>query len=331
MDYIIVILLVLLSGLFSGLTLGLLSLDKNELKRKISLGNKDAKTVYAIRKKGNLLLCTLLLGNVGVNSTLAIFLGNIIGGVIAGLAATGLIVVFGEIIPQATFARYALQVGAKTSWIVKVFIFILLPICWPLAWILDKVLGEEMPTVYSKKELMKIVKEHEDSKESDVDADEERIIRGALSYSDKNVMQIMTPRTVVYTLEINSILDEKLLEEIKEEGFTRIPIYKKSIDNIVGVLYAKDLINITIGIRVKNIYKKSKLLIIPTHFKLDKLLSIFIELKTHIAFVKDDYQGLEGVVTLEDVMEEILKREIVDESDKVTDLQQKAREKSSEL
>ena len=155
MDYLIVIILVLLSGLFSGLTLGLLSLDKNELKRKISLGNKQAKKVYTVRKKGNLLLCTLLLGNVAVNSTLAIFLGNIASGVIAGLIATGLIVIFGEIIPQATFARYALAVGARTAWLVKIFIIILFPICWPIAWVLDKTLGEEMPTVYSKKELMK--------------------------------------------------------------------------------------------------------------------------------------------------------------------------------
>lgn len=325
MDYFIVIVLVLLSGLFSGLTLGLLSLDKNELKRKISLGNKEAKKVYSVRKRGNLLLCTLLLGNVGVNSTLAIFLGDIASGVAAGFIATGLIVIFGEIIPQATFARYALQVGAKTAWLVKFFMLILLPICWPIAWILDKVLGEEMPGVYSKKELMKIIEEHEGSKQSDVDADEERIIKGALSYSNKTVEKVMTPRTVVYALEANTVLNKKMLDQICERGFTRIPIYKKSTDNIIGVLYAKDLINIKLGSKVSRIYKKNTILIVSKDLHLDKLLDQFIKAKVHIAFIKNEFNGLEGVVTLEDVLEEILKVEIVDESDQVPDMQKKAR------
>lgn len=328
MDYLIVIALVLLSGLFSGLTLGLLSLNKNELQRKISIGDKDAKKVYAVRKRGNLLLCTLLLGNVGVNSTLAIFLGNIASGLIAGLASTGLIVIFGEIIPQATFARYALKIGAKTAWLVRIFIFILLPVCWPLAWLLDKFLGEEMPSVYSKKELMKIVEEHEDLKESAVDADEERIIKGALSYSDKSVEKVMTPRTVVYAIRSGAILDEKLINKIREEGFTRIPVYKGTIDNVVGILYTKDLINIKIGTKISDIYKKENILTVSSNLKLDEMLNRFIKAKTHIAFIKDEYGGLRGVITLEDIIEEIIKQEIVDETDKVADMQQKARGKS---
>lgn len=339
MDYIIVISLILLSGLFSGLTLGLLSLDVNELKRKISLGDKDAQKVYPVRKKGNLLLCTLLLGNVGVNSTLAIFLGNITSGVLAGIMATSLIVIFGEIVPQASFSRYALSVGARTAWLVKFFIFILFPFCWPIAWVLDKVLGEEMPNIYSKKELMKIIEEHEDLKESDIDADEERIIKGALSYSDKTVEQIMTPRTVVFSLNVNSILTQKLLNKIKKEGFTRIPIYENSVDNIIGILYVKDLINIKTGTKIRNVYKKAKsrtelgsgagkkVFTVQKKLKLDKLLTMFIESKTHMAFVKDEYNGLEGVVTLEDILEEIIRQEIVDETDNVSDLQKKARRK----
>ena len=327
MTYLIVVFLVSLSGLFSGLTLGLLSLDKNELKRKISLGDKEAKKVYSVREKGNLLLCTLLLGNVGVNSALAIFLGSIASGFAAGLMATGLIVIFGEIIPQATFARYALKVGAKTAWLVKIFTFILFPICWPIAWVLDRALGEEMQTIYSKKELMKIIEEHEGTKESDVDADEERIIKGALSFSDKSAESIMTPRTVVYTLEVSAVLDKKLLNEIKEEGFTRIPIYRNSIDNVIGVLYSKDLINIKLKTKIKNIYRKEKILTISKDLKLDKLLNTFIKTKTHLACVKNEYQEFEGVVALEDVIEEILRLEIMDETDKTADLQIKAKKR----
>ena len=325
MAYIIVIALVLLSGLFSGLTLGLLSLDKNELKRKVSLGNKNAKKVYAVRKRGNFLLCTLLLGNVAVNSTLAIFLGDIVSGFTAGLIATGLIIIFGEIIPQATFSRHALKIGARTAWLVKIFMFILFPICWPISWVLDKALGEEMPTIYSKKELMKIIEEHGGAKESKIDFDEERIIKGALSYSDKMVKEIITPRTVVYALESKNILDKKLLNKIKERGFTRIPIYKDSIDNTIGILYIKDLINIKLGTKIKNIYKKENILEVGNDLRLDKLLNKFIKSKAHLAFVRNEYNALEGVVTLEDVIEEIIKREIVDETDKIANLQKKAK------
>lgn len=328
MSYVIVIILVAVSGLFSGLTLGLLSLDKNELKRKISIGNKDAEKVYAVRKKGNQLLCTLLLGNVAVNSAIAIFLNNIASGFIAGLISTALILIFGEIIPQATFARYALIVGARTAWLVKIIMVVLSPICWPLAWILDKALGEEMPSVYSKKELMKIVEEHEDLKESDVDADEERIIKGALSFSDKTVEEIITPRTVVCAISDDTVLDKNTLEKIKEEGFTRMPVYHGKIDNVIGILYAKDLINIRPGTKVKNVYKKENVMTISRDEKLDVLLNLFIKSKTHIAFVKNQYQGLDGVVTLEDVLEEIIRKEIVDETDKVADMQEMARKKA---
>ena len=120
LNYLIVAFLVLLSGAFSGLTLGFFSLNLTSLERKMKLGDKRAKKVYPIRKNGNLLLCTLLLGNVAVNSTMAIFLGTIASGVIAGIVSTALIVIFGEIIPQAVFSRFALTLGANTVWLVRI-------------------------------------------------------------------------------------------------------------------------------------------------------------------------------------------------------------------
>ena len=138
----------------------------------------------------------------------------------------------------------------------------------------------------------------------------------------------MTPRTVVYVLEINSVLDKKTLNQIKQEGFTRIPVYKNFTDNIVGVLYAKDLINIKVNTKVKEIFKKEKILTVLKQQKLDQLLNKFIKSKIHIALVKNKFHGLEGVVSLEDVIEEIIKMEIVDETDQVPDLQKKAKAKS---
>ncbi len=325
---VIVVFLVALSGLFSGLTLGLLGLDKTDLERKIKLGDKRAKKVYGVRKKGNLLLCTLLLGNVAVNSALAIFLGNIASGVMGGIAATGLIVIFGEIIPQATVSRYALEVGSKTTWVVKIFIFVLYPICFPLSKVLDKVLGDEMPTVWSRKELAEIIKHHEDSKDSGLDSDEERIILGALSFSDKNIMEIMTPRTVVFSLEASTLLDVKVLLKIKKSGFARIPIYEDRVDNIIGILYSKDLIGLRKQDTIKKLCKKRKPLRVTTKKRLDVLLGQFIRKKVHIAVIFNEYNEFVGIVTLEDIIEEILKIEIVDEDDHVVDLQKMARGKS---
>ncbi|NQT50011.1 DUF21 domain-containing protein [Candidatus Kuenenbacteria bacterium] len=328
MGYLIVICLIGLSALFSGLTLGLLSLDRSELERKMSMGDKRAKKVYAVRKRGNLLLCTLLLGNVAVNSVLAIFLGNITSGVVAGFSATGLILIFGEIIPQAAFSRYALIIGAKTAWLVKIFIVFLFPICFPISWVLDKALGEELTTIYSKKELMKIVEEHEGIKESEIDADENRIIKGALSFSDKNARQIMTPRTVVFSLDVDKVFDKKLLNRIKGKGFNRIPVYEGSIDNPVGVLFVKDLIGIEMGTKISDVCNRQKFIEIAQDEPLDDLLNEFIKKKVHMAFVKDEYGSLQGVVTLEDVIEEVFDIEILDETDKVVDLQKLARAKN---
>lgn len=134
----------------------------------------------------------------------------------------------------------------------------------------------------------------------------------------------MTPRTVVYALRLETVLNRSTLNDIKKQGFTRIPVYKNTRDNVVGILYAKDLINIKPSTIVKNVYRKEKPIIIKSDLHLDELFNTFIESKIHIAFVKDKYNGLEGVVTLEDVMEEILKVEIVDETDTVVDLQKKA-------
>lgn len=330
MEYLISIALVLLSGLFSGLTLGLLSLNLSELKRKINLGDKNAEKIYPIRKKGNLLLCTLLLGNVAVNTALSIFLGSIASGIIAGITATALIVIFGEIIPQAFCSRYAILVGAKTIWLVKIFILILYPIAFPLSLVLNKMLGSELPTIWSKNELREIIKFHEDSKDSELDADEERIMLGALSYSSKTVKDIMTPRTIMFTLEINSALDHKTIQGIKRHGFTRIPVYQNQIDNIIGILNVKDILGLEPGVKTAEVYRQNNITYVPETKKLDELMNELLKSRNHLAFVKDEFGSLMGIVTLEDIIEEVLKVEIVDETDNVTDLRKEAKKRSSE-
>ena len=242
MEYLISTVLVLLSGLFSGLTLGLLSLDTQSLRRRAKHGDKDAAIIYPIREKGNLLLATLLLGNVAVNTTLSIFLGTIASGVVAGFIATGLIVVFGEIIPQAVISRYALWFGAKTIWFTKIAIVLAWPVAYPIAKALDYFLGSELPVVYSRSELMDIISEHEDSEHSTIDEDEERIMHGALQFSHLSVREVMTPSERVVSFDENQRLNDEFFEEVYEHGYSRLPVYSGDKENIVGVMYVKDLI-----------------------------------------------------------------------------------------
>jgi len=325
-----VAILVFLSALFSGLTLGYFSLNLTALESKIKIGDKRASKIYSIRKNSNLLLCTLLLGNVTVNSVIAVLLGSIASGLIASLIATGLIFILGEIIPQAVFSRYGLRFGGMFVWLVKFFIFLFYPITAPMAYILDKVLGKEPPTMYSKQEFEEIIKHHEDSPLSEIDADEERILIGALSFSNKTAINIMTPRPVVYALNSDKIIDNLLLNEIREKGFSRIPVYFKKKDNIIGILYSKELIgyDTTKNLSISEVCLRPNLIMIDGETKLDELFNLFIKRKRHIAFVIGKFDEFKGIVTLEDVVEEILKTEIVDEADKTDDMQEFAKVRS---
>src|SRR3989339_741124 len=242
MEYFTIFILVVISALFSGLTLGYFSLNKDDLERKAKLGDKNAKKAHKIRQQGNLLLCTLLIGNVATNAILSVFLGSVTSGVSAAILATFLIVIFGEILPQAVFSRYALFVGSRFAWLARFFIFVFYPLCYPLSKALDRFLGREIPTVYSKRELIKLIEDHEDNMDSEIDADEERIIKGALSFSDKKVEDIMTPRSGMYTLPFDRILDREAIAEISGRGHSRIPVHKKTRDDMVGLLYVKNLI-----------------------------------------------------------------------------------------
>jgi len=330
--YIIVILLVILSGIFSGLTLGFFTLNLGDLERKAKLGDNRADKILGVRRNGNLLLCTLLLGNVAVNSCLAVFLGTISSGVMAAFISTGLIVIFGEILPQAVFSRYALTVGYHSIWLVKFFRCILYPVTAPIAKALDKILGKELNSVWSKRELREIIRDHKNSAESSIDADEERITHGALTFSIISAREIMTPASVVYTLEKNRVITKELLEEIKENGHTRVPLYEKTGDKITSILFIKDLIGYDISskMQLNNFSRSENHIVVNENDKLDAILNKLIFKKSHIALVYDEFGIFNGLVSLEDIIEEILRVEIVDEVDKVSDLQKFAKEQFTE-
>ncbi len=222
--------LLVLSGLFSGLTLGLMSLDVSGLDIVISGGDPQeaeyAKTILPLRKKGNLLLCTLLLGNTLVNALIAILSASFTSGLVGALLSTGFIVVFGEIMPQSICSRHGLLIGAHTVNIVKFFVVLLFPVAYPVARVLDFCLGQEMVsacktawpvnalpqalsaearsalrnsatmqgTIFNKQELNKLVEMHVRDARADINENEGNLLKGALKFSEGTVGGIMTPR-----------------------------------------------------------------------------------------------------------------------------------------
>jgi metal transporter CNNM len=311
----LVIFLVLLSGLFSGLNLGLMSWKPQSLKRKARLGDKDAELVYPLRKNGNLLLTSLLLGNVLVNTVLSIFLGSLTTGIIATVVATGLIVIFGEIVPQSLMSKHSLWFGARTRHITRLFIVILYPICKPMSMLLNKMLGHELPTIYTKKELGMLVKEQVTIKDSDLDNTDYSIVSKGLEFSEKRVKDVMTLLKKAYSVYQHDLITKKLLHIIQDEGFSRIPVLDEEHRGVVGILYAKDLIEVHYQDKahVRDVMRQPVEFVHETN-KLDKVLKLFRDKRVHLFIVLDRNETPAGIITLEDVLEEII-GEIEDEYD----------------
>ena len=332
-EIILIILLICLSGLFSGLTLGLLGLDPIGLEIIMSGNTKDsiyARSILPIRKKGNQLLCTLLLGNVLVNSALSIIMANITSGIIGLVLSTTIIVIFGEIIPQSTCSRYSLLIGYKTRWITHFLLIILFPIAFPLSFILNKFFGNEVGMIYSNTELKRLVKIHETEQLAELQTNVANIMTGALNLETKFVKDVMMPWDNVYKININDRLNFETLLEIFKKGYSRIPVFSNNSNEdveIVGILFVKELILLDPEdeIPVSSIINtfEHQILKVATDYKLNIMLNDFCSGKGHIAIVKEkttNNMGLfteknVGILTLEDLLESILQVDIIDETD----------------
>lgn len=310
--------LLIVSAVCSGLNIALMSLDLADLRRKAKLGNKDAKRVLPLRKNTHLSLAAILFTNVGAVSASSLVLENSLNGIAAGLITTILIVVFGEILPQAYFAPRALSITSRFAPFLKFMIFITYPVSKPLQLLLDKLFGRYKGSrLQSRRELGVLISEHIGHTESELDEDEVDIIRGALTLSEKKVGDIMTPIKDVYWLQPNTIVDDKRIDEIKAKGWSRIPVINKSGTICFGILLMKDLVDVNFDDEAVHI---QDLTLHPTQVvgsktALDTLLRKFIKSGVHLAPVELN-DKIVGVVTIEDIVEEIVGQEIEDETDR---------------
>ncbi|GMI75548.1 hypothetical protein like AT5G52790 [Hibiscus trionum] len=245
---VVCVVLVLFAGLMSGLTLGLMSLSLVDLEVVIKAGQpqdrKNAEKILPIVKNQHLLLCTLLIGNALAMEALPIFLDSLLSEWCAILISVTLILAFGEIIPQAVCSRYGLSVGAKLSVLVRFIVIILFPIAYPISKLLDWLLGKRHSALLRRAELKTLVDMlgNEAGKGGELTHDETTIISGALDMTQKTAKDAMTPLCDIFSLDINSKLDEKAMGLIMRKGHSRVPIYSGGAANIIGLILVKNLI-----------------------------------------------------------------------------------------
>ncbi|CAI4233125.1 unnamed protein product [Auanema sp. JU1783] len=322
--------LLVLSGLFSGLNLGLMSLTPQELMLIQKSGSKSerryADIILPVRERGNLLLCSLLIGNVLVNSGISILLDDLTSGYVALIGASAGIVVFGEIFPQSLCVKKGLAVGAHTIWVTRFFIVLTFPVAFPISKILDIFLGEEV-TSYDRRRLMELIK----MSNNDGLQEELKIAVGAMEISDKIVLDVMTKIDDVFMLPFMTVLNTKTVAEILRMGYTRIPVFSGDRNNVVSLLFVKDLALLdpddNFTIQTVCGYHQHPLRFVLEDTPLRVMLEEFKKGDYHLAMVQrivqkgdgDPHYELVGVVTLEDIVEEILQAEIVDETDAVMD------------
>ncbi|OXC63835.1 hypothetical protein AYX13_06518 [Cryptococcus neoformans] len=324
------VVLVLAGGVFAGLTLALMGSDDLNL-RVLSTSSCNPKERKAANKVLRLLargrhwvLVVLLLGNVIVNESLPIFLDDVLGGGLSAvIVSTTMIVIFGEIIPQAICVRYGLSIGGVCAPVVWALMILFAPIAWPIAKLLDHILGKDEGHTYKKAELKSFLQFHREGEEPLRD-DEIVILNSVLSLNDKHAKEIMTPIEDCLILPSNKILNHDTIDEILMSGFSRIPIHEPGQkDNFIGMLLVKKLISYN----PDDEWPVSKFPLLPLpeakpEINCFQALDYFQTGRAHLLLISDtpgQRGGALGIVSLEDLIEEIIGEEIVDETDRYQD------------
>ena len=323
-EFVILLFLLFFSAFFSGSETALLSLNKIRIKKLAREGNKNAIIVEELINNPETLLATILVGNNLVNiaaasiaTAIAIeFFGSKGIGIATGVL-TFVILVFGEITPKSISAENAERISLVVAKPIKFFIKFFSPLVYILTLITGPVTKRsgKRRVMITEDEIRLLVEMGE--KEGVIEKEEKEMIKGVFEVGDMVAKEVMIPRVDMVCIEVNESIDEAL-KLIRETGFSRIPVYEGNRDNIVGILYAKDIIrHLNKKIKIKDIMRPP--FFIPETKSLRELLREMQKLKLHMAIVVDEYGGTAGLVTLEDIIEEIV-GEIMDEVDEEEEL-----------
>ena len=324
--WVALVILVGFSAFFSASETAFSSLNQIRLKSRAEDGDSSAARVLAMAEQYDKLLSTILIGNNIVNIAAA-SIGTILftqmlgaerGATMSTIVLTIIVLIFGEMTPKSL----AKEMPEKVATAVSPFLVLLMAMMTPLTWLFTqwkKLLGHfvhsgEADTI-TEGELMTMVSEAEN--DGELTDRESELIRSAIEFDDVEVEEILTPRVDVVAVEDDIPLEE-LAQTFAESGYSRLPVYHGTIDNIIGVVHEKDFY-------IARLKKATKIddLVVPTLYttgstQISQLLRTLREQHHHLAVVVDEYGGTEGIITLEDILEELV-GEIWDEHDEVTE------------
>lgn len=321
---IFIVLLVLSSAFFSASETAFSSLNRIKLKCLANNGNKKAKETLEIVDNYPKFISTVLVGNNLVNiasATLAtilftkLFINN--GALISSIVMTIIVIIFGEICPKRIAKGRAEEFAIAITPIISFFIFIFKPLTIifdSIGNLAEKLFKKQEDEEYNSEELVTMVEEAEDN--GDMEKQEADLITNAIEFNDQDVKEVYTPRVDVVAANNNDSLDD-IEKKFRETGYSRLPYFVDSIDNIKGVIHEKDFYQIYF----KNSNRKldsilQKVIYTNENVKISNVLRQLQASKSHLAVVVDEYGGTQGIITMEDILEELV-GEIYDEHDEV--------------
>ena len=321
---VILILLVILSAYFSATETAFTSLNRIRLKSKADAGNRRAALALRLVDQYDNLLSTILVGNNIVNlsaSSLAtvfftegLRLQN--GAVISTAVITIVVLVFGEVSPKSLAKEYPESFAMFSAPIMRILMFILTPVnilFSLLKKLLSKVFHKQGDSGITEEELVTMVDQAES--EGGLDQHESKLIRSAIEFNDMEVDDILTPRVDIVAVEDTDSMDN-IAQAFAESGYSRLPVYHEDIDDIIGVIHEKDFHAARYRGQTDVKAITGPMLYTTGNTKISELLRILQREKAHMVIVVDEYGGTEGLVTLEDIVEELV-GEIWDEHDEV--------------
>lgn len=320
----ILVLLITMSAYFSATETAYSSLNKIKLKSIANKGNKKAKLALELSEKYDSVISTILIGNNIVNiataSLATVLFTKLLGSsgvTVSTIVMTILILIFGEISPKSIAKDIPESFAIVSAPLLNVFCIILKPVnhifcLWKK--LISKVLKIQKHSGITEDEILTIAEEAEN--EGGINPQQLEIIKSAIELNEQEVIEAFTPRVDMIAVK-DSCSKEELLNLFIESGFSRIPVYHDNIDNVIGIINEKDLINIVVNNNNEEISSIIKPLnVIQPHMKLSHLLKVLQNNKSHMALIADEYGGTMGIITLEDILEELV-GEIWDEHDKV--------------